>query len=74
MELINGIHVDLSLIVGMLIKILLVIVSFVSLLTVKQASVMDKVVNIPIGGWVKGISWIFFAVVVFVSLLIILVL
>jgi len=74
MELITGIHIDISLIIGILIKVLLVIVCFVSLLTVKQASVMDKVVNIPIGGWFKGFSWIFFMVVVFVSLLIILVL
>lgn len=74
MELVNGLHIDLSLVVGVLIKILLVVVCLVSLLTVKQTSVMDKVVDIPIGGWFKGISWIFFLVVVFVSLLIILVL
>lgn len=74
MELVNGLHIDLSLVVGVLIKILLVVVCLVSLLTVKQTSVMDKVVDIPIGGWFKGVSWIFFLVVVFVSLLIILVL
>lgn len=74
MELVNGLHIDLSLVVGVLIKILLVVVCLVSLLTVKQTSVMDKVVDIPIGGWFKGISWVFFLVVVFVSLLIILVL
>ena len=74
MEQLIGTKIDVSLIVGILIKILLVVVCLVSLLTVKQASVMDKVVNVPIGGWFRGIAWIFFMVVVFVSLLIILVL
>lgn len=74
MEQLIGTKIDVSLIVGILIKILLVVVCLISLLTVKQTSVMDKVVDIPIGGWFKGISWIFFLVVCFVSLLIILVL
>jgi hypothetical protein len=74
MEQLIGTKIDVSLIVGILIKILLVIVCLISLLTVKQTSVMDKVVDVPIGGWFKVISWIFFLVVCFVSLLIILVL
>jgi len=53
---------SLSLVVGLFVKGLLVIMTLLSLVTVRQASLMDKVVNVPIGNWFKSITWIFFFV------------
>ncbi len=52
--------ISLSLIVGILVKASLVILTLLSLVTVRQASLMDKVVNVPVGNWFKGIAWGFF--------------
>ncbi|OGD71959.1 hypothetical protein A3A84_01655 [Candidatus Collierbacteria bacterium RIFCSPLOWO2_01_FULL_50_23] len=56
---------SLSLIVGLFVKGLLVLTTLLSLVTVRQASLMDKVLNVPIGNWFKTLAWGFF----FVSLI-----
>lgn len=53
-------NISLSLVVGLMIKACLVIMTFLALVTVRQASLMDKVVNVPIGNWFKGLAWGFF--------------
>lgn len=55
----------LSLVVGVLVKVCLVIVTLLALVTVRQASLMDEVVDVPIGNWFKLVAWWFF----FVSLI-----
>ena len=52
--------INLSLVVGLLIKVSLVILTLLSLVTVRQAGLMDKVVSVPIGNWFKVIAWGFF--------------
>ncbi len=52
--------INLSLVVGLLVKVSLVLLTLLSLVTVRQASLMDKVVSVPIGNWFKGIAWGFF--------------
>ena len=52
--------INLSLVVGLLVKASLVLLTLLSLVTVRQTSLMDKVVSVPIGNWFKGIAWGFF--------------
>lgn len=53
-------NISLSLVVGILIKICLGIMTLLALVTVRQASLMDKVVDVPIGNWFRGVAWGFF--------------
>lgn len=52
--------ISLSLVVGLLVKASLVILTLLSLVTVRQAGLMDRVVSVPIGNWFKGVVWGFF--------------
>lgn len=63
----------LSLVVGLFVKGLLVLMTLLALVTVRQASLMDKVVNVPIGNWFKTVAWGFFLVSLILTLGIILV-
>lgn len=63
----------LSLIVGIFVKGLLVLTTLLALVTVRQASLMDKVINVPIGNWFKVVAWGFFFVSLILTLGIILV-
>ena len=51
---------SLSLVVGLLVKASLVLLTLLSLVTVRQAGLMDRVVSVPIGNWFKRIAWGFF--------------
>ncbi len=59
--------VTLSGVVEVLVKILLVMLCVMSLLVLKQVSMMNKVVNIPIANWFRVIAWGYFSVTVFVT-------
>lgn len=61
----SGIHFSLSMVVGICVKILMIMLTMLALIAVRQASLMDKVVTIPVGNWFKSTSWIYF----FVSLI-----
>lgn len=52
--------ISLSLVVGLLVKASLVILTLLSLVTVRQAGLMDRVVSVPIGNWFLGVAWGFF--------------
>lgn len=65
---------NMNLIVGIFVKILLVMMTVLSLIMVKQASLMDRVVNVPIGSWFKGVTLVFMLLCVVVTLMTILVL
>lgn len=65
---------DMSLIVGVFVKILLVMMTILSLIMVRQASLMDRVVNVPIGSWFRGVTLLFMLLCVAVTLMTILVL
>ncbi len=59
-NLLPGLNSHLSLIVGILVKILLALLTLLSLVSVRQASLMDRVVNVPMGSWFKRATWGFF--------------
>jgi len=62
MEILPGIYIDisLSLVVGLMIKTLMVLILVFSVIMVRQASMMDRVVNLPIGNTLKKVVWAFF--------------
>lgn len=57
-----NLEANLSLVIGIMVKISLVIMTVLSLITVRQASLMDRVVSISIGNWFKMVAWVFFLV------------
>ncbi len=66
-------NVSLSLVVGLMIKACLVILTLLSLVMVRQASLMDGVVTVSVGNWFKMVAWGFFLVSLILTLGIILV-
>jgi len=66
-------NVSLSLVVGLMIKACLVILTSLSLVMVRQASLMDRVVTVSVGNWFKMVAWGFFFVSLILTLGIILV-
>lgn len=57
----------LSTIVGWLVVALGVIIVLLGLVTVRQVSLMNKVINVPIGGWFKLVAWLFLVVAIVVT-------
>jgi hypothetical protein len=49
-----------NLIVGLLVKALFLLVVGLGIIVVRQTTLMDRVINIPVGGWFKALSWLFF--------------
>lgn len=66
-------EISLSFIVGLMVKACLVILTLLSLVMVRQASLMDKVVTVSVGNWFKAVVWGFFFVSLILTLGIILV-
>lgn len=65
--------VSLSSIVGLMVKASLVVLTLLSLVMVRQAGLMDKVVAVSVGNWFKMVAWGFFLVSLILTLGIILV-
>ncbi len=61
-QVVPGLDITLSLVVGLFVKALLVILTLLSLVTVRQAGLMDKVLSVPIGNWFKTVAYGFFFV------------
>lgn len=61
-----------NLITGVLVKILFGLVTIMAILMMKQVSLMDRVVNIPVGGWFKGITRAFFILCLILTVLVVL--
>ena len=61
-----------NLIMGILVKILFGLVTVMALLMMKQASLMNRVVNIQVGNWFKGIVGAFFVLCLILTALVVL--
>lgn len=59
MEIIPGITINLSFVIGIMVKIAMLLLLALSLVMVRQESLMDKVVNFSIGGSLKALVWLF---------------
>lgn len=58
-------QISLDFVVGIAVKILMGMLTLLALIAVRQTSLMDRVVTVPVGNWFKSVAWVFF----FVSLI-----
>lgn len=72
MEIIPGVTISLSMIVGFMVKISMVLFLILSLIMVRQESLMDRVVNLPIGKSLKFLTWGYFLFSLFVTVIVLL--
>ena len=73
MEIIPGVVISLSLIVGFMAKISMILFLILSIIMVRQESLMDKVVNLPIGKSLKILTWGYFLFSLFGTVIVLLV-
>lgn len=59
MEIIPGVTISLNLIIGIMVKVAMLLLLILSLIMVRQESLMDRVVNFSIGGSLKILVWLF---------------
>ncbi|PIP85710.1 hypothetical protein COW83_02855 [Candidatus Collierbacteria bacterium CG22_combo_CG10-13_8_21_14_all_43_12] len=72
MEIIPGVTINLSMIVSFMVKISMILFLILSIIMVRQESLMDKVVNLPIGKSLKILTWGYFLFSFFVTVIILL--
>ena len=72
MEIIPGVTISLSMIVGLMVKVSMILFLILSLIMVGQESLMDKVVNLPIGKSLKVLTWGYFLFSLFVTVIVLL--
>jgi len=61
-ELIPGIDVGLSEVIGVMVKIMLILITLLSLIIIRQVSLMHKVVSVHVGGNIKNFAFAFFVI------------
>jgi hypothetical protein len=66
-------NTGLNIAVGIMVKVGMVFLLILSFITVRQESLMDKVVNIPLGRNFKRIVWSFLVLTVVLTAIVILV-
>lgn len=59
-EILPGVNLDLNLVMMWLVRILMILITVLSLIMMRQIKLMDKVVNVPVGGNFKMLSRLFF--------------
>lgn len=72
MEIIPGVFISISLIVSWMVKISMVLILILSLIMIRQESLMDNVVNLPIGSSLKFITWAFFVLMLLATVIVVL--
>ena len=73
LETILNLQISVSAVVGVMVKILMVLLLILSLVMVRQSSLMDRVVKLPIGGNVKLLTWSNFVLMVVLTAIVIVV-
>lgn len=72
METILNAQISVSLVVGIMAKILMVLMLLMSLVMLRQTALMDKVVKLPVGGTIKMLVWSFFGLLVLLTVIVVL--
>lgn len=72
MEIIPGVVVNISMVVGFMVKVSMVLILILSLLMIRQESLMDRVVNLPTGQSLKIITWAFFGLTLLTTVIVVL--
>lgn len=57
MEQILSTHITVSMIVGVMIKILIGLLTVMAVVMTRQVALMDRVVKLPVGGSIKALVW-----------------
>lgn len=72
MEIIPGVVISLSMIVSLMVKVSMVLILVLSLIMVRQESLMDRVVNLPVGKSLKIVTWAFFGLTLLTTVIVVL--
>jgi hypothetical protein len=67
------VQTGLSLVVAISVKVLMAMLTLLALIAVRQTSLMDRVVTVPIGNWFRVVAWGIFFVSLILTIGIILV-
>ena len=72
MEILPGLSIDITLssVVGLMVKILMLLLLLLSVIIVRQESLMNKVVNLPVGGNLRVLVWVFFVMTLILTVLV----
>ena len=72
MEIIPGVVINLSMIVSLMVKISMILILILSLVMVRQESLMDREVNLPTGRSLKIVMWAFFGLTLLTTVIVVL--
>jgi hypothetical protein len=72
METVLNSQITVSLIVGIMAKITMVLLLVMSLVMLRQTTLMDRVVKLPIGSSIKMLIWGFFGLVLLLTVIVVL--
>jgi hypothetical protein len=72
METILNSQITVSMVVGIMVKITMVLLLFMSLVMLRQTSLMDRVIKLPVGASIKTFIWSFFAVLLLLTVIVVL--
>jgi len=72
-EIFPGVSLGLNSVMSWMVKILMVLITLLSLIMVRQVKLMGKVVNVPVGGNLRLLSWLFFCVCLILTGIVVLV-
>ena len=65
-------QISVSMIVGVMVKALMILLLILSLVMVRQSSLMNRVVRLPEGSNVKILTWSFFVLMLFLTAIVVL--
>ncbi len=68
----QGSQITVSSIVGIMVKIMMFLLLVLALVMVRQTSLMDKVVKLPVGGNVKLLTLSYFVLMLFLTAIVVL--
>jgi hypothetical protein len=61
-DAIPNMNIGLSEVVGLMVKVLMGLITLLSLVIVRQVGLMDKVVSVTVGGNIKIVAFMFFVI------------
>jgi hypothetical protein len=73
METILNSQITVSFVVGVMAKIMMALLLLISLVMLRQTSLMNRVIRFPMGGKIKILVWSFFGLVVLLTVIVVLV-
>lgn len=72
METLLESQITVSMIVGIMAKILMLLLLFMSIVMLRQTALMDKVIMVPAGGSIKSFVWGFLVLLVLLTVIVVL--